>query len=63
MIQNQNMIDDLAYVDMFFQPNFNQPFNYLNLVGQLAVKQEYQRGNQTPHITAPGNWPTPPEQG
>lgn len=63
MIQNQNTIDDLAYVDMFFQPNFNQPFNYLNLVGQLAVKQEYQRGNQTPHITAPGNWPMPPEQG
>ncbi|KEZ14127.1 Pyridine nucleotide-disulfide oxidoreductase [Lactiplantibacillus plantarum] len=56
MIQNQNTIDDLAYVDMFFQPNFNQPFNYLNLVGQLAVKQEYQRGNQTPRITDRGNW-------
>lgn len=56
MIQNQNTIDDLAYVDMFFQPNFDQPFNYLNLVGQLAVKQEYQYGNQTPRVTARGNW-------
>ncbi|MFD0898070.1 FAD-dependent oxidoreductase [Loigolactobacillus binensis] len=39
-IQNKNTIDDLAYVDMLFQPNYDQPFNYLNLVAQLAVAQE-----------------------
>lgn len=41
-IQNQNTIDDLAYVDMLFQPNYDQPFNYLNLVAQMAVAQEKQ---------------------
>ncbi|MFC6171588.1 FAD-dependent oxidoreductase [Loigolactobacillus jiayinensis] len=39
-IQNKNTIDDLAYVDMLFQPNYDQPFNYLNLVAQMAVAQE-----------------------
>ncbi|ASC09289.1 FAD-dependent oxidoreductase [Pediococcus pentosaceus] len=33
-------IDELSFIDMLFSPNFDQPFNYLNLVGQLAVKQE-----------------------
>ncbi|MFL2029414.1 FAD-dependent oxidoreductase [Loigolactobacillus zhaoyuanensis] len=41
-IQNQNTIDDLAYVDMLFQPNYDQPFNYLNLVAQQAIVQEKQ---------------------
>lgn len=40
MIQNQNTIDDLAYVDMLFNPNYNQPWHYLNLLGQAAVEQE-----------------------
>lgn len=39
-IQNKNTIDDLAYVDMLFQPNYDEPFNYLNLVAQLAIEQE-----------------------
>lgn len=39
-IQNQNTIDDLAFVDMLFQPNFDEPFNYLNQVAQLAQQQE-----------------------
>lgn len=39
-IQNKNTIDDLAYVDMLFQPNYNELFNYLNLVAQLAIEQE-----------------------
>ncbi|MCI1912973.1 MAG: FAD-dependent oxidoreductase [Schleiferilactobacillus perolens] len=39
-IQNRNTIDDLAYVDMLFQPHFDQPFNYLNLVAQQAIAQE-----------------------
>lgn len=38
-IQNQNTIDDLAMVDMLFQPQFDRPFNYLNLLGQAAQKQ------------------------
>ncbi|KRN03056.1 nadh oxidase [Levilactobacillus senmaizukei DSM 21775 = NBRC 103853] len=35
-IQNENTIDDLAMVDMLFQPNFDRPFNYLNIVAQAA---------------------------
>ncbi|WP_105956547.1 FAD-dependent oxidoreductase [Apilactobacillus quenuiae] len=39
-IQNRNTIDDLAMVDMLFQPNFDRPFNYLNLLGQAAQEKE-----------------------
>ncbi|WP_429971067.1 FAD-dependent oxidoreductase [Fructilactobacillus sp. Tb1] len=38
-IQNKNTIDDLAMVDMLFQPQFDRPFNYLNILGQAAQKQ------------------------
>ncbi|KRL01113.1 FAD-dependent oxidoreductase [Liquorilactobacillus capillatus] len=38
-IQNKNTIDDLAMVDMLFQPTFDRPFNYLNLLGQAAQAQ------------------------
>ncbi|KRK57496.1 FAD-dependent oxidoreductase [Fructilactobacillus fructivorans] len=41
-IQNENTIDDLAMVDMLFQPNFDRPFNYLNLLGQAAQEKEAQ---------------------
>lgn len=37
MIQNHNTIDDLGFVDMFFQPIYDRPFNYLNLLGQAAI--------------------------
>lgn len=40
VIQNGNTIDELAFMDMLFSPNFDQPFNYLNLVAQVAVDQE-----------------------
>ncbi|WP_353989535.1 FAD-dependent oxidoreductase [Pediococcus argentinicus] len=40
IIQNQNTIDDLAYIDMLFQPNYDYPFNYLNLVAQMAIDKE-----------------------
>lgn len=53
-IQNNNTIDDLAFVDMLFQPNFDYPFNYLNQVAQLAVDQEQAAGNGTPRFTALG---------
>ncbi|KRN97905.1 FAD-dependent oxidoreductase [Companilactobacillus kimchiensis] len=39
-IQNNNTIDDLAFVDMLFQPNYDNPFNYLNLVAQQAIAKE-----------------------
>lgn len=42
VIQNKNTIDQLAYLDMLFSPNFDEPFNYLNLVAQKAVDKEYQ---------------------
>jgi len=39
-IQNKNTIDELAFMDMLFQPNYDNPFNYLNLVAQAAVAKE-----------------------
>ncbi|MBZ3776140.1 FAD-dependent oxidoreductase [Lentilactobacillus otakiensis] len=39
-IQNENTIDDLAMVDMLFQPQFDRPFNYLNILAQAAQEQE-----------------------
>ncbi|AKP64900.1 NAD(FAD)-dependent dehydrogenase [Levilactobacillus koreensis JCM 16448] len=51
-IQNRNTIDDLAFVDMLFNPNFDDPFNYLNLVAQMAVEKEVKRGNDKPRLTA-----------
>jgi NADPH-dependent 2,4-dienoyl-CoA reductase/sulfur reductase-like enzyme len=39
-IQNKMTIEDLAYVDFFFQPHFNRPWNYLNLLAQAALEQE-----------------------
>lgn len=41
-IQNKNTIDELAFMDMLFQPNYDNPFNYLNLVAQMAVAKERQ---------------------
>lgn len=55
VIQNNNTIDDLAYVDMLFSPNFDSPFNYLNLVAQKAVDQEREAGFDHPRFTALGN--------
>ncbi|HWT27601.1 MAG TPA: FAD-dependent oxidoreductase [Mobilitalea sp.] len=43
-IQNRMTIEDLAYVDFFFQPHFNRPWNYLNLLAQAAVEQESSMG-------------------
>lgn len=39
-IQNKMTIEDLAYVDFFFQPYFDRPWNYLNLLAQAALEQE-----------------------
>ncbi len=37
MIQNKNTVDDLGYVDMLFNPNFDRPWNFMNLLGQAAM--------------------------
>lgn len=36
VIQNKMTIDELAFVDFFFQPHFNKPWNLLNLAGLSA---------------------------
>ncbi|MCH5465095.1 FAD-dependent oxidoreductase [Levilactobacillus tujiorum] len=51
-IQNRNTIDDLAFVDMLFNPNFDDTFNFLNVVAQMAVTQEITRGNTKRRLTA-----------
>lgn len=53
-IQNNNTIDDLSLVDMLFNPNFDSPFNYLNMVAQLAVEQEREAGFNDARFTATG---------
>jgi NADPH-dependent 2,4-dienoyl-CoA reductase/sulfur reductase-like enzyme len=35
-IQNKMTIDDLAFVDFFFQPHYNKPWNLLNMAGQVT---------------------------
>ncbi|WP_124058012.1 FAD-dependent oxidoreductase [Vaginisenegalia massiliensis] len=41
-IQNKMTIEDLAYVDFFFQPVFDRPWNYLNILAQAALEKEAQ---------------------
>ncbi|GAK48299.1 NAD(FAD)-dependent dehydrogenase [Secundilactobacillus oryzae JCM 18671] len=38
-IQNKMTIDELSMVDMLFQPNYDQPLNYVNAVAMAAVAQ------------------------
>lgn len=38
-IQNKMTVEDLAFVDFFFQPHFDRPWNYLNLLAQKALEQ------------------------
>lgn len=46
-IQNKMTIEDLAYVDFFFQPHFDRPWNYLNILALAAVEQERQLAAQS----------------
>lgn len=39
-IQQNMTIEDLAFVDFFFQPHYNQPWNYLNKAALQALEQE-----------------------
>ncbi|MDO7906463.1 FAD-dependent oxidoreductase [Paenibacillus sp. JX-17] len=36
-IQNRMTVDQLAFVDFFFQPHYNKPWNFLNSVGLQAL--------------------------
>lgn len=36
VLQNKMTIDELAYVDFFFQPHYNKPWNFLNQAGLQA---------------------------
>ncbi|MCX7903136.1 MAG: FAD-dependent oxidoreductase [Caloramator sp.] len=36
-IQNEMTIDELAFVDFFFQPHFNKPWNLLNIAALKAI--------------------------
>lgn len=38
-IQNKMTIEDLAISDFFFQPHFDRPWNYLNLLAQKAMNE------------------------
>ncbi|SDS31145.1 NADPH-dependent 2,4-dienoyl-CoA reductase, sulfur reductase [Paenibacillaceae bacterium GAS479] len=38
-IQNRMTAEDLAYVDFFFQPHYNHPWNLLNKAGLVAEEQ------------------------
>lgn len=37
-VQNEMTVEDLALSDFFFQPHFDRPWNYLNLLAQEALK-------------------------
>ncbi|CAM3847014.1 FAD-dependent oxidoreductase [Alkalicoccus chagannorensis] len=36
-VQNNMTVEELAYTDFFFQPHFNQPWNFLNKAGLAAA--------------------------
>lgn len=46
-IQNNMTIEELAFVDFFFQPHYNKPWNFLNTVALKALEKElnYQKKN------------------
>lgn len=37
-IQNKMTVTDLAFIDFFFQPHFNKPWNFLNTAGLQTLK-------------------------
>jgi len=38
-IQNRMTIDQLAFIDFFFQPHYNKPWNFLNTAGLQALPE------------------------
>lgn len=51
-IQNRMTIEDLAYVDFFFQPHFDRPWNYLNILAHAAMEQEKKHAKEVSLQTA-----------
>lgn len=39
VIQNEMTVEDLALQDFFFQPHFDRPWNYLNILAQTALAE------------------------
>jgi NADPH-dependent 2,4-dienoyl-CoA reductase/sulfur reductase-like enzyme len=39
-IQKEVTVDELAFMDFFFQPHFGKPFNFVNSAAQLSLKSE-----------------------
>lgn len=39
VIQNEMTVEDLALQDFFFQPHFDRPWNYLNILAQAALEK------------------------
>ncbi len=37
-IDRKMLVTDLAFVDFFFQPHFNKPWNFINLIGLKAIE-------------------------
>ena len=37
-IQNNMTVDQLAFIDFFFQPHYNKPWNFINLAGLNSLK-------------------------
>ena len=42
-IQNKMTIDQLAFIDFFFQPHYNKPWNFLNTAGLQALPKTIAR--------------------
>ncbi|WPC18412.1 FAD-dependent oxidoreductase [Pediococcus inopinatus] len=43
-IQKKMTVDELSMVDMFFQPNFDNPLNYVNELAMAAVNKSAKKG-------------------
>lgn len=42
-IQNKMTIEQLAFIDFFFQPHYNKPWNFLNTAGLAALPKTIER--------------------
>ncbi|CAH1209927.1 NADH oxidase [Paenibacillus auburnensis] len=42
-IQNRMTVDQLAFIDFFFQPHYNKPWNFLNTAGLQALPKTIER--------------------
>ncbi|AIQ55238.1 FAD-dependent oxidoreductase [Paenibacillus sp. FSL R7-0331] len=42
-IQNRMTVDQLAFIDFFFQPHYNKPWNFLNTAGLQALPKTVER--------------------